>query len=115
MSDQRIDLSSLDPSRDHPEWNTFVESVAARARAATNARGTPTGPLILLWRWRRLTAASAALAAGIAAATIIGTSAAGPRPTTLLADIPRAVAAWVDSPRHPSPFEIYFALNGTGQ
>ena len=93
MKDDRIDFSSLDPSRDPARWERVVAGVAARAAAARRA-----GVAVQLRAWARPALAMAtALAIAVWTATLLR-----PRPTPTAAptrgsDGAAGVVAWASS------------------
>jgi len=74
MSDERIDFSSLDPSRDERRWLALADAAAERALSAHGLRATVSYKLVAWWR-----PALAAAAAGIALAAWIFAGHSGER------------------------------------
>lgn len=89
MDDDRIDFSSLDPSRDALKWERLVRGVAARALAAR-----PPTVLDGVSRWAR---PALAMAAGLALLAWLPALSARPSPTPARTPAGRdAVASMAD-------------------
>ncbi len=115
MSEDRIDFSPLDPTRDPERFDGIVRSITAEAErelARRRARTSVVGQLGL-W-WKPLLAAAAV--AGIVALGALARY--GSPATTVEAEIgiaeaigmPEQVAIWVRSDEAPSPAELLVEL-----
>jgi hypothetical protein len=101
MTDRKIDLSPLDPSRDPLRWERMVRSVAARGAEAA-ARGRPATLALQLVAWARpAMAAAAALALAVwvpawlrAGPTATTTPPSTTTPAGTAADTAARLAAW---------------------
>jgi hypothetical protein len=110
MNDERIDLSSLDPSRDEARWNRRIELIAARAAAAGRRRLTVAQQLRT---WMR---PALAIAASVALVSWLGALASRPsEPTAITAteDPASTLARWAMSDERPSTSSILEVLGGT--
>jgi hypothetical protein len=68
MDNEKIDLSSLDPSRDESRWNDLISAIARRAREARQRRLSVPYQLLA---WAR---PAVAMAAAIALVVVVGAS-----------------------------------------
>jgi hypothetical protein len=113
MTDRKIDLGALDPSRDPLRWERMVRSVATRG--AEGARRRRPGPLALqLAAWAR-----PALACAAALALVVWVPAwlrpAPAAPSTAVAatsDATARLAAWAASDDSASPGALLLTLGG---
>lgn len=119
MSDERIDFSGLDPTRDTKRFDAIVSSITAAAAgelAARRARASVVGQVVS-W-WRPLLAAAAVVGiVSIGALARLGTSAAVAESEAGLAEaigMPQQVAEWVLSEDIPTTTELLVVLEGDG-
>lgn len=80
MSDQRIDFSSLDPSRNRQRWEARIATIANRATENRRRRLTIAGQLVA---WSRPVLA---IAAGLAIVGSVSLAAVGKQTRTNLPD-----------------------------
>ncbi|MCC6524834.1 MAG: hypothetical protein IT373_19420 [Polyangiaceae bacterium] len=112
MSDDKIDLSVLDPTHDGPRWERLVVAVAERGRAARRRRLTVSFQLVAWLRPALAAAACLGLLGGVAIAT---SAPSGATPTTAsAADDPAFVlAAWAATSERPDTAEILRVLGAS--
>jgi hypothetical protein len=102
MTDPKLDLTALDPSRDQVRWDRLVRSVAARGAEAA-ARRRPGWLALQLSAWVRPALACAAGAALLAWVPTwlrpapAESTASAPARTEALADRAALLAAWAAS------------------
>jgi hypothetical protein len=109
MDDERIDFSSLDPSRDGRRWDALAARVADRAHASFARSRTVSGQLLAWWRPALAVAAAAAVAVWIVAA------AAGPGRTAdagKAGDVDAAFARWALGERGASAWDDVASAGG---
>ncbi len=101
MSDEKIDLSSLDPSRDPVHWELQIAAVVARGLARRRAASSVAGVVLA---WARPSIAVSAVAAVIVWVTV----AIFPvRPPPAASGSPTAaLSAWASANTAPSTAEI---------
>jgi hypothetical protein len=107
MNDSKIDLSSLDPSRDRKCWETRIKFIADRAAERAQRRLTVTGQLL---RWSRpmlAVAASVALLGWVSLATF------GEQRVTKSVDPAMAITVWALRDEVPSTETVIAALGGS--
>jgi hypothetical protein len=109
MNDEKIDLSSLDPSRNLAEWNQRIESIAARAWTAHQRRLTVVDQLVTWTRPALAIAAAAALVSWFGALTSGPSGSA----TTTVQDPALTLASWAMADEHPSASSILRVLGET--
>ncbi|MDX1623638.1 MAG: hypothetical protein R3199_06625 [Gemmatimonadota bacterium] len=78
MSDERFDLSGIDPTRDEASFDRVVDGIMAVASDELERRRTTARPLAAVSAWTRPALAAAAVVAAISVAGL----AAVPRPPT---------------------------------
>lgn len=114
QDDARIDLSSLDPSRDEIRWAAMVKQVAKRAAAARATRRRPSVlSLALSWGRPVLAAALVLVAAtwAIAGARVRReASLAAPAPTITSTPAALQVATWASTGEAPETTAILTAM-----
>ncbi len=117
MTDDRIDFSPLDPTRDPERFDGIVRSIVGAAStelADRRARATVFGQ-VSLW-WRPLLAA--AVITGIVALAALASLEDSDQPaaaSTGLAEalgVPDPIAEWVRSDQVPTPAELLIGLEG---
>ena len=114
MNDERIDFSSIDPTRDRH----FADIAGTIARDALAARATATAQRsdfaasLLSWMRPALLAAAIVLAVAIPALGRIGATRVPPRPVsaTEIMGIPRALTDLLHSSTAPTITELHDAL-----
>ena len=113
MKDDRIDLSTIDPSRDTQRWDRLVASVASRAIEARQRRMTISRQLVA---WARpVLAIAAAVALGIWAGALLNAD-RNEAATATREDPVYTLAGWAITDQVPSTTEIMKVLgeqNGT--
>lgn len=103
MTDEPVDLSALDPTREGERYERLVSGIVADALAARRVRPVWEEPLLVLLRWSRPLLATAAGIALAASATILYRG-AQPAPAGSLLEslgIPPVLVAWTESGRPP--------------
>lgn len=100
MTDERIDLSSLDPSRDAARWDRLTQSVADRAWKSRQRRITVAHQLLA---WAR---PALAIAATLALIPWIATLVHGQEEETPQQDPALVLARWANADERPSPSRI---------
>ncbi|MBI4954595.1 MAG: hypothetical protein HY908_21400 [Myxococcales bacterium] len=112
MSDEKIDLSALDPTHDGPRWERLVQAVAARGRAARRRRLTVSFQLVVWLRPALAAAACLGLLGGVAIATSAPSGAE--RATATAGEDPAFVlAAWAATGERPDTAEILRILGAS--
>jgi hypothetical protein len=108
MTDDRLDLSALDPTRDAPRFDAAVRAVLADAAARRTAR---VDPLIVVSRWSRPLAAAAALVAMLSGAALArGSQASASAGQTASASTSRqTVVDALISGSTPNPEDLVFS------
>jgi hypothetical protein len=112
MNDERIDLSSVDPSRDAQRWDQLVESVASRAWSARQRRFT-VGYQLSAWARPGL-AIAAAVALTIWAGALTGTG----RDTQAAQNQQEpafALSEWAANDEVPDTSKILTVLGGSNE
>jgi hypothetical protein len=115
MADDRIDLSSLDPTADAERFEHIVRAIsggAAGALAARRARASVFGQVGLWWR-PLLAAAALAGIISVTALTRLGAPPEASEPEIGIAEaigVPQQIAQWVRSDELPSPAELLLTL-----
>jgi hypothetical protein len=119
MSDERIDLSSLDPTQDAERFDAIVRSISAAAAgelAARRARTSVVGQ-VASW-WRPLLAAAAIVGiVSIGALARLQASSGVSETEAGLAEaigMPQQIAEWVLTEDVPTPTELLVVLEGDG-
>lgn len=115
-SDQPIDLSSLDPTRDTARFERAVASINERARDGLAARRGQADAIAMLARWKRPMLAAAALVALISGTILFSVRVPPPdfaAQTDGIAEamgIPEALARWIDADRLPTTADLISAF-----
>jgi len=114
MTDDRIDLSPLDPTRDPVRYARAVRGIMDAAMlplAARRARVTPIGQVTRWWRPMLAMAAAFALAA-IGVLTQVTPATAAPQEAGVAEalGIPTAVASWMTTGETPSGAQVFAAF-----
>jgi hypothetical protein len=104
MTDERIDLSSLDPARDSVRWQHLVEGVAKQAWAARQRKLTIGFQLVA---WARPAFAIAAAFALVSGASVW---AASRQPSVSQQDSTTTLVKWAMSDQVPPTTEILEVL-----
>lgn len=119
MTDDRIDLSSLDPTRDPERFGRIVRAIsigAAGELAARRARSSVIGQ-VGLW-WRPLFAAAAiAGVISLLALSKFGGSISSAETEFGIAEaigVPEALADWVGSEETPTTADLLLSLEAEG-
>lgn len=107
MSEERVDLSNLDPTRDPQRWDRLVESIASKAWAARQRRLTVAHQLVVWARPSLMAAAVAALLPWIAA--LAGETGSEPQ-AAIDADPAYVLAQWAETDERPSASRILQVL-----
>ena len=110
MNDERIDLSSLDPSRNEAQWNRRVEFIAARAWAASQRRLTVASQVCAWMRPALAIAASLALVSWYGPLT---SRPSQPRAATTAEDPTFTLTRWAMNDERPSASRILEVLGET--
>ena len=107
MHDSKLDLSSLDPSRNTERWDHLVESIAARAVARYEQRLTIG---YQLWAWSRPVLAAAAIVTLIVGAKALLTHDGSSR--TVLSEFRKVyvLAELSGNEEHPEPSNVLQVL-----
>ncbi len=107
MTEERVDLSVLDPARDPLRWDRLVESVASGAWTARQRRLTVTHQLVT---WARPALLAAAAAALIPWAATLASKSGSERDTMTQSDPVFVLAQWAQSDERPSATRILQVL-----
>ncbi|UCC74690.1 MAG: hypothetical protein JSV86_09110 [Gemmatimonadota bacterium] len=115
MTDERIDLSALDPTTDAERFEEVVgriNAAVAPAMAARRAGATVFGQVAGLWR---PLLAAAAIAGVISAATLALVQSPAPENEAEIGlaeviGVPQQIAQWLRSDESPDPSELLIAL-----
>jgi hypothetical protein len=116
MTDDRLDLSPLDPTRDPIRFDAAVSRIMDRstpARARRRARTTAIGQITTWWRPMLALAAAVALAAvGVLTQVKPAPSATVVRRTGLAEaiGIPSSIAPWLGATESPTAAQVFSAL-----
>lgn len=119
MTDDRMDLSPLDPTADGEHFERIVASIGdraalelARRRAGTSAFGQIAG-----WRRPMLAAAAAIVIASVAVLTQIATPTNHNRSEgfAVAIGVPLGLAEWVTGGGTPTPADLLTGLAGQGE
>lgn len=113
MTDEKIDLSPLDPTTNRRAFDATVRGIAREAMAAR--RQTRIDAITDIARWTRPVIAAAVLIAAVATLTLVSVGTPPPTGgpaelTTDVAGIPQAIVDWTYTNYHPSPLEIVRVL-----
>lgn len=121
MSEDKIDLSAIDPARDRERWEARIQQVAQRAlvqRPRARRGLAPTlGDQLLAW-FRPALALAAVLALLVWGAALLGVGRRGERPggrreAGARATQPAVVLArWAADDARPEPTEVLLVLGG---
>ena len=110
MTNQKIDFSALDPSRDAKRWESLIESVASRAVAARRRQVSLPYQLMAWMRPALAIAAAAAVVTWVGALTSSGTDSAAALESE---EHPAFVLSrWAMADERPSTKKIYQVLGG---
>jgi len=113
MDPDRIDLSSLDPSRDARRWEEVVRQVAARGATARRPRRTV--PAQLAGWWRPALALVAAVAAAAWLPVLLSPASRVPAAGEVVAvsDPVLSAAAWTVAGQSPGTAQIIASMGAT--
>ncbi len=121
MSDDRLDLSPLDPTTDALRWARLIRAIHERAAPALALRASGAGVLSQLGRWAWPALAAAAFVGAISGAALRSITQPG-EPASLLAgsvieafDVAEPVALWLAEERSPTIADIVLALEEDGR
>ncbi len=103
MSQDRIDFSPLDPSRDEEHWDRTVQNLVSRALAA---RARPRTSRELFATWVRPALAVAAAVALMIWAGVLLTARTPPRASSHKIDPASVLSRWAVNRERPSPSRI---------
>lgn len=115
MTEDRIDFSPLDPTRESEKFEEIVRSITAAAARELAARSAQTGVVgqVALW-WRPLLAAAAITGiVSLVALARLETAASAETTELGLAEaigVPTQVAEWVRGDELPTPTELLVTL-----
>lgn len=119
MTDERFDLSALDPARDPEHFEKLVGSITWRARRELARRAARTlSPVEMVATWYRpaLVAAAAVAAVSLTLLATVGRPQADdqlPAGAYLSgAEVPIALASWFEEESSPSAAELFVADEG---
>lgn len=114
MTDDRIDFTPLDPTRDPERFERIVQDVMAEAEDLLAARRAEHGVIgqVAGW-WKPLLAAAAAVA--VVSAATLRLAPADTRSETEFGiaeaiGVPTSVADWLETDEAPTAAELLFAL-----
>lgn len=114
MDDGRIDLSSLDPTRDRARFESVIQSIQAAAATELSARRRRTGALSQLVQLRRPMLAAATVAAIISAGVLLKVQTPEASATTdgvaEALGVPDVLALGVHQERVPTLSELFAAF-----
>jgi hypothetical protein len=113
MDPDRIDLSSLDPSRDARRWEEVVRQVAARGATARRPRPTVPAQLAGWWRPALALVAAAAAAAWLPVLLSSPSPAPGAEEVVAVSDPVLSTAAWTVADQSPGAARIIASLGAT--
>lgn len=120
MDEERLDLSSLNPTMDENRWERIVEGIMQRARPELLLRSARAGVLGTLGEWLWPALSAAALAAIISGAVLAqsgrameGAFAAGGVVPAL--DVAEPISAWLDEERGPQVSDLILVMEGDGR
>ena len=105
MHDTKLDLATLDPSRDDKRWTLLIESIADQAVARHKTRLT-IGYQLLSWS-RPVLAAAAAITLVFGAKALLGTSKVA---ASTHYEQAYTLAEWAYSRERPTTSNVIFAL-----
>ena len=116
MSDERVDLSPLDPQED-PRFERMVATITARARfeLARRAANTRQSVVELVASWARPALAAAATIA-VASATLLAVFSPSNAEVATgaympAAEVPAAASAWYEEDREPTAADLLVAVS----
>ena len=107
MDEHKIDLTCLDPSRDHERWDRIVNSLAAKAWAARQRKLTV--PIQLL-AWARPALAIAAAVALVPWVASLARESGDETQVTTEQDPALVLAHWASQDERPAPSRILEVL-----
>ncbi len=107
MSDQRIDFSSLDPSRNSQRWEARIATIANRASENHRRKLTIAGQFVA---WSRPVLA---IAAGFAIVGWVSLAAVGKQTRSTPLDPSLAIATWASRNEVPSTELVITILGGS--
>jgi len=111
MTDDRLDLSPLDPSRDEVRWRWLGATIRNRAAAELARRAGRAGVLSTVGHWAWPAAAAAALVAVLSGGAL---ALVHPPATTehvvQAFDLEEPVSAWLEQGRAPTTDDLVLAL-----
>ncbi len=117
MTDDRIDFSPLDPTRDTERFDGIVRTimeVTGPGLAARRSRASVFGQVGLWWRPLLAAAAITGIVALAALARLEDSAQTAAAPTGLAEalGVPEPIAEWVRSDQVPTPAELLIGLEG---
>jgi hypothetical protein len=115
MTDERLDLAALDPTRDRPRHEAAIADLMRRAAgglAARRAQATTIGQVAGWWKPMLALAAAVTIAAiGILArVSPAGTATQATSGVATALGIPSGMSAWLDSSTMPNAAQVFAAL-----
>jgi hypothetical protein len=116
MDDDRIDFSSLDPTRDRDRFDRLVGSIMEQAADELENRRATSGPLMQLVNWKRPMLAAAAVIAMVSAGVLWQVkSPEVEEDTTGIAEaigVPSLLAQGIRNNDMPTTAELFEAFQG---
>lgn len=115
MSEERIDFSPLDPTRDPERFEEVVSAISLRAAAELAARRAGAGVFEQISRWWRPMLAAAAVTGIISIGTLTQIDASEAQTTndpsfSMALGVPEQLAQWVESDELPTTAELLLSL-----
>ncbi len=115
MSDERIDFSPLDPTRDPERFKGILSAISGRAAAELAARRAGVGVFEQISRWWRPMLAAAAVTGIVSIGTLTQIDTSAPETTSDLSfgtaiGMPEQLAQWVESDELPTTAELLLGL-----
>ncbi|HEX6135100.1 MAG TPA: hypothetical protein VFZ24_14120 [Longimicrobiales bacterium] len=113
MTDERLDLSALEP--DDVQRELLVAAIMARAGSELARRAADVSPIAVLSDWMRPALAAAAIVAAICISVLSSGELTHVEPGAGLTDaldVPAPVNEWLISGREPTVADLLIALEG---
>ncbi|UCF21184.1 MAG: hypothetical protein JSU87_07300 [Gemmatimonadota bacterium] len=116
MSEDRIDFSALDPTRDSERFESTVRAISAAAGPQLAARRARSNVIVQVYGWWRPVLAAAAVIGVVSLGALSRTELSVPANTETeigvaeAMGVPQQIAQWVRSDEVPTPAELLVTL-----